>query len=90
MPSATAIVPMSWAATTTPPMSYVSVPNGLWSSFGSPPHFQMTKPLIATRRPIVTITIRRTLPRSTGRMTTRWIATPPANESTSVAANAGQ
>jgi len=39
---------------------------------------------------IVTITIRRTLPRSTGRMTARWIPTPPTNERTSVAANAGQ
>ena len=28
----------------------------------------------------MTMTMRRTLPRSTGRMTTRWIATPPTNE----------
>ena len=49
----------------------------------------MTKPLIATSRPMVTMTIRNTLPRSTGRITTRWMATPPTNEMTSVATNAG-
>ena len=89
MPSATAIVPMSWAAITTPPMEYVSVPNGLWSCCGSPLHSQMMKPLIATSRPIVTMTIRSTLPRSTGRITTRWMQTPPTNEMRRVATNAG-
>ena len=90
IPNATAIVPMSCAETTTPPMSNVSVPNGLCSACGSPPHCQTTNPLMAMRSPIVTMTIRRTLPRSTGRMTTRCVATPPANDSTSVATNAGQ
>ena len=81
---------MSFAATMTPPTSYVFVPKGLRNCCGSPPHFQITNPLIATRRPMVTITIRSTFPRSTGRMTTRWMPTPPANEIASVATKAGQ
>ena len=45
---------------------------------------------MATSSPIVTITMRRTLPLSTGRMMAVWIPIPPKNEMTSVAANAGQ
>ena len=71
IPSVTAIVPMSCTETTTPPMSNVSVPNGLLSDCGSPLHCQTTKPLIAISSPIVTITTRSTFPRSTGRITAR-------------------
>ncbi len=46
--------------------------------------------LVSTFKPPVTITTRTWEPRSTGRITAWWMPMPPANETASVAANAGQ
>jgi hypothetical protein len=90
IPMVTISVPTSCQETTTPPTSTVPVPNGLFSACGSPLQCQITKPLTAIRSPIVTMTTRSTAPRSTGRMTMRWVTTPKANENASVTTNAGQ
>ena len=72
--STTAIVPMSWIEIATPPISIVRVGNGLCTARTSPDQIRMTSPLIASSRPIVTITTRSTEPFSFGRMTPWWIA----------------
>ena len=64
--------------------------NGLSNAFTSAPQIQPMVALIVSRRPIVTITITSSARRSTGRMTTRSTATPPAKAIASVSANAGQ
>jgi hypothetical protein len=81
---------MSWIEIATPAISIVPLGNGLCTARTSPDQMSVTRPLIASSRPIVTITTRRTEPFSLGRMTPWWIAAPPTNEAISVNANAGQ
>jgi len=83
-------VPTSWVEIVTPPMSWVVFGNGLSNALTSAPQIQPVIALIAIRSPIVTMTITISGRRSTGRMTTRSTATPPANAIRSVSANAGQ
>src|SRR5581483_6366285 len=88
--SETAITPMSCFENATPPTVIGSVEKGPWNCFAAPPHTQVSKPLIAMRRPIVRMTIPSSGPRWIGLIRTECSATPPPNESTSVAPNAGQ
>ena len=81
---------MSCFENATPPTLIGDVENGPANCFAAPPQIQVVRPLIAISRPIVRITIPSSGPPCSGRIRTCWIATPPANERTSVAANAGQ
>ncbi len=76
--------PTSWIEKTTPPTSIVRVENALGKRFVSAPQIQAASPNSAMPRPSVTMTMVSTGAPSTGRMTSRSSATPPANEMTSV------
>ena len=86
----TTITPRSCLEKRTPPTSIGAVENGPLNCFAAPPQIHVVRPLIAISRPIVRITTASVGARSTGRTKTVSTTTPPANESTSVAANAGQ
>ncbi len=60
------------------------VENALGKLFVSAPQIQAARPKSAMPRPSVTMTIVSTGAPSTGRITSRSSATPPANEMTSV------
>jgi hypothetical protein len=68
----------------------VRVENALGNCFVSAPQIHGASPWKTSARPIVTITIVSTDAPSTGRITVRSSATPPANESASVRKNAPQ
>ena len=86
----TQMIPMSWIEKATPARWIGRVENGLGNLRTAPPQIQLVRPLTRIRSPIVTITTVRTERPSTGRMTTRSTATPPANAQRSVRQKAGQ
>ena len=83
-PDVTAMKPASWIEKTTPPASIVRVENALGKRFVSAPQIHAASPKSAMPRPSVTMTIVSTGAPSTGRMTSRSSAMPPANEMASV------
>ena len=84
------MIPRSWIENATPPTCTGRVENGLGNSFTSLPQIDAARPFRITSRPSVTITTVSCGACSTGRITTRSIATPPANAISSVSTNAGQ
>ena len=86
----TPITPRSWTLIATPPTSKVLFGNGLGKTFSSGPQIHAASPFRITSSAIVAITIVSGFARSIGRITTRWIATPPPNAIAIVTKNAGQ
>jgi hypothetical protein len=81
---------MSWTLIGTPPTSIVRVENGPWNSRVAPPQMMLVSPFRNSASPSVMITIVSTGAFSTGRISTRSIATPPANAIPSTMGKAAQ
>src|SRR6188472_960551 len=89
-PRETAIVPRSEIENATPATSIGRVEKAFGRLRVSGDQIQRAAPLTTKKRPRVTITTVSTGARSTGRITARSTATPPANEIATVRKNAPQ
>ena len=88
--SVTPSVPTSCCEMCTPSITQVFVGKGLGKNSIWGDQIHPASPLKITSRAIVAITTVSTLARSSGRMTMRWMPTPPANAIRIVAMNAHQ
>src|SRR3954463_6794538 len=86
----TPMIPRSAIEKATPATWIGRVENGLGIDFTSGDQIQKAAPLTTKKSPIVTIAIVSTDARSTGLITVRSSATPPANDARTVTRNAGQ
>ena len=84
------MIPRSEIANATPPIRIGRVENAFGIDFTSGDQIQNAAPLTMKKSPIVTIAIVSTDARSTGRITARSRAIPPANEASTVTRKAGQ
>ncbi len=74
----------------TPPTTQDDVGNGLGKNCSCGDQIHAASPFRITSSAIVAITTVSTLARSSGRITVRWIRTPPTNAMPSVSKNASQ
>ena len=89
-PSETAMLPRSWIENATPAILIGRVENAFGSERVSELQNQRAAPSTTKNSPSVTITIVSTDAFSTGRISVRSTAIPPANAIAHVSANAGQ